>query len=53
MGFSAAIEHGFDLHHFGHARSLTIGDKPTTAGGIDDMKAKNAAASEKDAADRG
>jgi enoyl-CoA hydratase len=52
MGFSAAIEHGFDLHHFGHARSLTIGDKPTTAGGIDDMKAKNAAAAAKDAADR-
>jgi enoyl-CoA hydratase len=52
MGFGAAIEHGFDLHHFGHARSLTIGDRPTTKG-MDDMKAKNAAAAERDAAKRG
>ena len=52
MGFSAAIEHGFDLHHFGHARSLTIGDRPTTSGGISDMKAKNAAAAEQDAASK-
>jgi enoyl-CoA hydratase len=52
MGFSAAIEHGFDLHHYGHARSLTLGDKPTTNKGIDDMKAKNRAAAEQDAANR-
>jgi enoyl-CoA hydratase len=40
MGFSAALEHGFDLHHYGHARSLTLGSRPTTAG-LADMKAKN------------
>jgi enoyl-CoA hydratase len=52
MGFSAAIEHGFDLHHYGHARSLTLGDRPTTVGGIEDMKAKNRAAAEQDSAGR-
>jgi len=40
MGFGAAIEHGFDLHHYGHARSLTLGSRPTTSG-LEDMKAKN------------
>ena len=46
MGFGAAIEHGFDLHHYGHARSLTLGSRPTTSG-LEDMKAKN-----RDATDR-
>ena len=41
MGFSAAIEHCFDLHHFAHARSRVLtGDKPTT-GNLESMKAKN------------
>jgi enoyl-CoA hydratase len=48
MGFGAAIEHGFDLHHYGHARSLTLGSRPTTSG-LEDMKAKNRDAVEKDA----
>jgi enoyl-CoA hydratase len=43
QGYSAALEHGFDIHHFGHARARTVtGGKPSLAG-LKIMKEKNKA----------
>jgi enoyl-CoA hydratase len=40
QGFSAAVDHCFDLHHFGHARAVTVTGRPTFAGHTE-MKEKN------------
>jgi hypothetical protein len=42
MGFAAALEHGFDLHHFAHTRANAIlGGDHLAIAGLDELKARS------------
>jgi hypothetical protein len=40
--FAASLEHGFDLHHYAHARAnVVMGDEHLGITNLDGLKAKN------------
>jgi enoyl-CoA hydratase len=45
QGFGASIEHVFDIHEFGHARTAIVSGGAPTSAALDEMKAKQQASS--------